>query len=135
MSDTYNKINSYISNGGKVSEYYLNKEEIDYSLENPQKYSVINQITEYNEYQTYKKELDTLRENTKNKKADTINYINNLKLSIPQKAMFIKLYYSSFNDYNNQIVNYIKSQEIDLDDKETILKELGFTVKNGKVYW
>ena len=49
--------------------------------------------------------------------------------------MFIKLYYSSFNDYNNQIVNYIKSQEIDLDDKETILKELGFTVKNGKVYW
>ena len=77
----------------------------------------------------------SLRENTKNKKADTINYINNLKLSIPQKAMFIKLYYSSFNDYNNQIVNYIKSQEIDLDDKETILKELGFTVKNGKVYW
>ena len=48
--------------------------------------------------------------------------------------MLIKMNYSSYNDYNNQIINYINKQSISLEDKKEILEELGFKVRNGKVY-
>jgi hypothetical protein len=135
MSSTYNKVNEYVNNGGTVSDYYLNKDEINYSLENPGKYSVITQITDYKKYQTYKEELQSIRESSDNKKTDTINYINSLSLSIPQKAMFIRMYYSSYDNYNSKIVEYVNNQNLSVDEKSTILKELGFEIKNGKVYW
>ena len=48
--------------------------------------------------------------------------------------MLIKMNYSSYNDYNNQIINYINKQSISIEDKKEILEELGFKVRNGKVY-
>ena len=42
--------------------------------------------------------------------------------------------YSSFSNYDNQIINYINSKEISVDDKKEILEELGFKVRNGRVY-
>ena len=48
--------------------------------------------------------------------------------------MLIKMNYSSYNNYNNQIINYINKQSISLEDKKEILEELGFKVRNGKVY-
>ena len=53
MSDTYNKINYYVDDGGTPALYYLNKEEIDYSYNNPVKYKTITQITDYDKYLTY----------------------------------------------------------------------------------
>jgi len=114
---------------------YSSYEEYNYVLKNPEKYSTITQIAKYDKYQEYKKELEDIRKTSPNKKTDTINYINKLKLSIPQKAMFIKQYYSSFNEYNAQIVTYINSQKINKKEKESILKELGFTIRDGRVYW
>lgn len=114
---------------------YSSYEEYNYVLKNPEKYSTITQIAKYDKYQEYKKELEDIRKTSSNKKTDTINYINKLKLSIPQKAMFIKQYYSSFNEYNAQIVTYINSQKINKKEKESILKDLGFTIRDGRVYW
>ena len=98
------------------------------------------------------------------RKNKVINYINSLNLSIPQKAMLIKMEYSSFDSYDKQIVNYINnmnytkfekavilkrfgfdnynsylinyvnSQNMTVAEKTIILEELGFTVRNGKVY-
>lgn len=137
MSNEYNKINSYVYDGGNVADYYLNKKEIDYSYSNPGKYKTITQITSYNDYLLYKDNIDTIKEkytNSSQRKATVIKYVNSLDLTIPQKAMLIKMNYSSYNDYNNQIINYINKQSISLEDKKEILEELGFKVRNGKVY-
>ncbi len=137
MSNEYNKINSYVNDGGKVANYYLNKKEIDYSYTNPSKYKVITQITTYNNYLSYKKNLDEIKDNytnTSQRKAAIIKYVNSLNLTIPQKAMLIKMNYSSYNNYNNQIINYINSQKLSMSEKQEILEQLGFKVRNGKVY-
>lgn len=137
MSNEYNKINSYVDDGGNVADYYLNKKEIDYSYSNPGKYKTITQITSYNDYLSYKENIDTIKEkftNSSQRKVAVIKYVNSLDLTIPQKAMLIKMNYSSYNDYNNKIINYINKQSISLEDKKEILEELGFKVRNGKVY-
>lgn len=99
------------------------------------------------------------------RKYKVINYINSLSLSIPQKAILIKMEYNSFDAYDTQIVNYINdfdysefdkasmlkligfdfydkylvnyinSQNLSIDEKEEKLKDLGFTIRNGVVYF
>lgn len=137
MSDEYNKINMYISDGGTSSDYYINKEEIDYSYENPAKYSTITQITTYSKYQNYNdaiKDIKEQYEDSNQRKYAVINYVNGLNLSIPQKAMLIKMNYNSFDNYDNQIIEYINSQNMTIAEKTEILEQLGFTVRNGRVY-
>lgn len=137
MSNEYNKINSYVDDGGNVADYYLNKKEIDYSYSNPGKYKTITQITSYNDYLSYKENIDTIKEkftNSSQRKAAVIKYVNSLDLTIPQKAMLIKMNYTSYSNYNNQIINYINEQDISIDEKKEILEELGFKVRNGRVY-
>ena len=137
MANEYKKINMYVADGGNASEYYTNKEEIDYSYENPTKYSTIRQITTYSKYNNYKNEIDTIKDkydNTNERKYAVINYVNNLNLNVAQKAMLIKMNYSSFRDYDNQIIEYINSQDLTIQEKTDILTELGFTVRNGRVY-
>ena len=137
MSNTYNKINQYIADGGKISDYYLNKEEVDYSYNNPEKYRVITQITTYDKYLTYQDEIDNVKTkytNSNQRKTAVIKYVNSLNLSIPQKAMLIKLNYSSYDSYNEKIIQYINKQNITREEKIIILTKLGFTIRNGKVY-
>lgn len=137
MSDEYNKINSYIDDGGNVANYYLNKKEIDYSYTNPSKYKAIVQVSSYSNYLSYKKQIDEIKENYTNssqRKNAVIQYVNSLRLTVPQKAMLIKMNYSSYSNYDNQIINYINQQKISFTDKKEILEELGFKVRNGRVY-
>ena len=121
-----------------MSEYdkYDSYEEYIYATSNPKKYAVINQITTYDKYNQYKEEINNIRENSINKKTDTINYINSLKLNIAQKAMFIKMYYSSFNKYDNNIIEYINKQNLSPKEKKELLNELDFKtyILNGKTY-
>lgn len=137
MSDTYNKINLYTNDGGNVSDYYLNKDEIDYSYQYPEKYKTIKQITTYDKYLTYQNEISNIKdryENTNQRKNAVVNYVNSLELTIPQKAMLIRMNYSSFNSYDNQIIEYINSQDLTIKEKEDILSKLGFKIKDGRVY-
>ena len=138
MNNEYNKINMYIADGGKVSDYYLNKEEVDYSYSYPEKYKTIKQITTYDKYLDYQDKIDNVKDNydnTNQRKTAVINYVNSLKLSIPQKAMLIKLNYSSYDTYNKQIIEYIVNQKLTATEKSEILTKLGFTVKDGRVYY
>lgn len=94
-----------------------------------------------------------------------ISYINSLNLSIPQKALLIKLEYNSYNaynsdilkyitssdanyinkaylvkragfsNYNKEIINYVQKNYKTATEKEKILKSLGFNIKNGRVYY
>jgi hypothetical protein len=119
-----------------VTDYkkYNSYEEYDYAYKNPEKYSVITQITTYDKYNEYKDKIDTIREKTSDKKTATIQYINSLKLNVAQKAIFIKQYYPSYDAYDSEITNYIyKQKDLTKSEKNTILEKLGFTIKNGKV--
>lgn len=118
-----------------MSEYgkYDSYEEYNYATSNPKKYSVINQITTYDKYNAYKEKIDSIKEQSINKKTDVIKYVNSLNLSIPQKAMLIKTQYSSYDKYDKQIIQYINSKKLSINEKTKILQELGFTVRNGKV--
>lgn len=118
----------------KEYEKYDSYEEYDYAYKNPEKYSVIKQITSFDKYNTYKEKIDDIRANTTNDKTEIIKYINSLNLSIPQKAMFIRMYYPSFDNYNKQIINYVNSQNMTVTEKTKVLEKLGFTVRNGRVY-
>ena len=84
------------------------------------------------------KNIDDVKDNydnTNQRKSAVINYVNSLKLSIPQKAMLIKLNYSSYDTYNAKIVEYIVNQKLTATEKSEILTKLGFTVKDGRVYY
>ena len=119
-----------------IDEYekYDSYEEYDYATKYPDKYSVIKYIAPYDKYTTYKNKITDIRNNTTNDKAETIKYINSLSMSIPQKAMFIKQYYKNFTNYDKDIIKYINNQKLTVKEKEQILTQLGFTVRNGRVY-
>ena len=119
--EEYNKYNSY--------------EEYDYAYKYPEKYQVVSQITSFDKYIKYKDKIKEIQDNTTNDKQETIKYINSLNLNIPQKAIFIKSYYKSFTNYDNEIVKYIQNNVKNKTEKETILKQLGFKVENGRVYY
>ena len=63
-----------------------------------------------------------------------LKYVNTLNLTAFQKAMLIKTEYSSYDDYDKQIISYVNSQKLTKQEKEEILKKMGFTIKNGRVY-
>ena len=71
---------------------------------------------------------------TNSKKKKVISYINSLNLSAVQKAMLIKMEYSSFNSYDKQIIQYVNNRSLNMEDKKEILTSLGFKIRNGRVY-
>ncbi len=84
-------------------------------------YIKFNSETFESDYYTNGKTVPNSRKNK------VIKYINSLNLSIPQKAMLIKMEYSSFKQYDNQIVKYVNNIHCSSYDKKVILKTIGFT--------
>ena len=130
-------------------------------------YSLVGNVSDYYLYKSHEFESDYYENGnviTNSKKNKIIKYINGLNLTIPQKAILIKMEYSSYDNYNSQIVsyinkmnyskfekasilkqigfdnydkyliNYVNSQKIGIDEKIEILEDLGFTIRNGRVY-
>ena len=129
--------------GITASEYWSNKTEYDYAYDNPGKYATITSITDYDT--TYSKEISNIKSDkdskgnsiTDSRKKKVFAYINNLDLEFEQKLILAKMQYPSYNQYNNEILNYLnKNNDINYNEKILILKQLGFTVdEKGKVRW
>ncbi len=155
---SYDEFNFYVKNpekydwlqskGISYEEYSssdYSKELYNYAYKYPETYEVGKAIT--GDFATYKAHADYIwdlkadkDENgdsiSGTKKTKVISYVNNLDLSIPQKAMLIRKTYSSFDDYNNEIVDYVASLDLDYETKATVLKELDFSIdEDGYVYW
>ena len=103
--------------------------------------AIINSGIDFNEYlkfarTEYKsdkdKNGDTIKDSRKEK---IINAIDKLELSDIEKAMLIRLEYTSFDNYNYEILKYIDSLELSKNQKEEILETFGFEIKGGRVYW
>lgn len=138
VSDSYKKVNDYVDKGGDASYYYMNKEEVNYSYSQPEKYLVSQAVT--SDYEKYTKYQDKIKNISATKDANgksisgsrkqkVYSYVNSLNLSIPQKAILIKQQYPSEKNYDKQIVDYVNNLNISKNDKKTILKELGINVK------
>lgn len=70
------------------------------------------------------------------RKNKVIEYINELDMNIPQKAILIKATNTfKFNDYNSDIVEYLGGLDIGYNEMTSILAELDMTVKGDMVYW
>ena len=64
-------------------------------------------------------------------------YIAGLDVDDGVKMILFKSEYSSFDDYNQEIVEYLNGRkDLEYDEKLAILADLGFTVyKNGTIKW
>lgn len=130
-------INSGLDNYTKAmvySKYYSDKETMT---------NVVNAGYDTDTYITALSDIEALRTkysqkngySTAQRKAKTMAYINSIDMNIPQKAMLTRRYYSSFRTYNKDIVNYVSNLDITQDEKVSILKDMGMTVKGNKVSW
>ncbi len=146
MSNQYNKVNEYTSKSGKVSDYYLNKEEVDYSLDNPEKYVLSKSITpNFEDYKEYTNKLNDIKSDkdsngktiSNSRKPKVLNYINSLSLDYGAKCILYKTEYPSDDTYNQDIINYLnKNDDISYQDMKTILESLGMKVDSkGNITW
>ena len=126
------------------SQYWENKEEYDYAYKYPEKYAVAKSVGGYDSYKTYSSKLYDIKSDKDangksingSRKEKVINYINGLNADYETKIILFKSEYPSDDTYNAEIVNYINSRDdLTYEERITIFKELGFTVKNDRVYW
>lgn len=146
MSNEYNKINEYVNDGGFVSEYYINKGEIDFAYNNPEKYQVVKVITgDIVTYKKYSKDLEEIKSDkdsngktiANSRKQKVFDYINSTDLNFEQRVMLAKLEYPSYDEYNNEIIEYLNNnKDISYEEEVEILKQLGFEVDSyGNISW
>ena len=96
------------------------------------KAKITNDVIAGDKYEEYRNGVENARakvEGTANKKAATIEYVNNLELDIPQKAMLIRSYYSSFKSYDSDIINYLNENVEDERQRYLIEIQLGIIRK------
>lgn len=129
MSNQYNKVNEWTAQGGKVSDYYANKEENDYSLENPKKYNTMTAFDlSYSDYTKYSKEISDIKEqynDTNSRKYAVWQYIQNQKITKVQKILLYNLCGGySISNYKDYMFNYINNQNITKAEKQEIWKYL-----------
>lgn len=136
-----------IQDTGSYKKYKTNEtyqKAVDWAYNTPSNYSMSKALDGIENTYTYLDKLNDIK-GDKNKYGKTIsgsrktkvfNYINSLNLTPVQKAMLVRTQYSSYDDYNNEIVNYLNNQtSITLDEEYEILKKLGYKVKGDRVSW
>lgn len=64
---------------------------------------------------------------------DIIRYVNNLSGTANDKKVWLKSI--GFDNYDKDVVRYIKSQGLSQEETEKKLDELGFTIRDGRVYY
>ena len=163
-----NIISNIVNFSYNVAQSQILGTEISNTYKKAYIYSLVGNVSDYYLYKSQKFEADYYPNGdviVNSKKMKIIRYINSLNLSIPEKAILIKMEYNNYNNYNSQIVSYINkmnysilekatllkslgfnnydkyiinqvnSQNISIEEKIRILESLGFTIRNGRVYY
>ena len=121
------------------------KSAYSWAANNPEKFTVSKAITgDVVKYKQYTKALNELKADkyangktvNGSRKAKVVDYLNNLDMDYYGKIILLKSEYPSDDTYNAEIINYLNNRnDLTYDELVTIYTELGFTVKNGYVYW
>ncbi len=134
------------NNNISYKKYKNNKEAYDNAYKNPEKYEMSKIITkDYIQYNKYAQNINDIKAD-KDSNGKTINgsrkdkveeYVNSLDLNIAQKAILIKSTNTfKYNDYNDEIIDYINGLNMGYDKKKKTLESLGMTVdNNGNISW
>lgn len=130
-----NNINKNSKKTINMSEYgnYSSYDEYKYARDNPEKYSIITQITDYDSYVKYKDDVADIKEqystdlgyDSKERKEKVHKYINSLDLNKYQKMMLEKIAGGySIKNYQNYIYEYLETTDLTSSEKYTIWEEL-----------
>jgi hypothetical protein len=122
------------------------KDVYNWAYQYPEKYTVSKAVTgDVLEYKKYTGDLSDIRaDKDANGKAingsakqKKIDYINSLNIAYGAKLILYRDLYPSDNTYNKQIIEYLNGRsDISFQEKLTIMRELGFTVKSdGTISW
>ena len=116
-----------------------------WAYNNPEKYAVSKLITDdVVKYRSYTSDLYDIRADkdaygetiTGTGKQKKIAYINSLDLGYEQKLLLYKSQFKTDDTYNTEIINYLNNLgNLTYEERVAIFQELGFTVKDGYVYW
>lgn len=136
------------ANGISYAEYNASEESREaysWAFKNPEKATfakaVCNDVVQYRRYTGELYDIkadkdsdgDSIRGSRKEK---VLDWLNNLDADYGTKILLFKSEYEADDTYNRDIVNYLDGRDdLSYEEKATILKELGFTVSNGMVYW
>lgn len=126
-------------------ENFNNFEEFEFAKNNPENYAVAKAVGGYESYKQYSSDLsdihadkdengDSISGSRKQKVAD---YINGLDADYYEKVILFKSQYTSYDDENYEIVEYLNNREdISYEEMVAILTKLDFTVSSdGRVTW
>jgi hypothetical protein len=123
---------------------YGSFEEFDYAQKNPDKYAFSKAAGGYESYLRYSDDLYDIKADKDaygktingSRKAKVLDYINNLNADYETKIILYKKEYPSDDTYNYEIIDYINNRnDLTYEERIAIYTELGFTVKDGYVYW
>ena len=116
-----------------------------WAYNNPEKYTLSKAITDdVVKYKQYTGDMYDIKADkdasgksiSGSRKEKVIDYINNLDADYEQKIILFKTEYPSDDTYNEDIINYVNSRnDLTYEERVTIYTELGFTIKDGYVYW
>ena len=126
-------------------EKFSNFEEFEYAKKNPESYAMAKAVGGYEAYMEYSDALDDIRSD-KDKYGKSISgsrktkvqaYIESLDADPMTKIMLYKSQYTSFDDYNREIVEYVNGRsDMTFQEKIDVLRKLDFDVDaQGNVYW
>ena len=129
MSNVYNKVNEWTSQGGSVSDYYANKEENDYFLLNPKKYSAMKLFDlNYKDYVKYSEKINNIKsqyDDTNSRKYAIWQYIQSQKITKVQKILLYNICGGySISNYKDYMFNYINNQNMTKEEKQEIWQYL-----------
>lgn len=133
---------SYASVGGK--EFHKDPENGKwYENTQTQKYQAARAVGGYSSYSRWNKKITSLHADkdsngeyiSGSRKSKVYAYIDGLKISNEKKYILRKLYYNSDRSHDAEIIEYVNGlRNMSKREKEKLFRELGFTVKDGKVY-
>lgn len=69
------------------------------------------------------------------KKQKIFDYIQNMNIPFEQKVILAKSEYPTYNEYNQEIVDYLNKSNLSYDEMVDVLEDLGFKVDGDNISW
>ena len=128
----YNSLEKWLESGKSVASYYANKEEADFSISSPVKYSTLQSMNvdyyDYKDYQAKVNEIKTKYSGTNNssiRKQKVFEYLNSLNMNKNKKIILFKLLGNySIKNYSSSIRSYINNFDLSAKEKQEIWNTL-----------
>lgn len=126
-------------------EGFSSFEEFEYAKKNPESYAVAKAVGGYEAYSQYSDELYDIKADkdkwgksiSGSRKAKVQAYISGLDADYYTKLILYKSEYTSYDDKNGEIIEYVNGlNSLTFDEKLALLRKLDFKVDSeGNVWW